>query len=704
MHQTILEKYLFENCIINRDLYDFHLLLENRLDFIKSKYAGRLDNVVDRIADTVDPTQNKKYTEWLVNQHRKGEDVFDPSVKESLTHFSNANSKIHDTNINNHSIESMKDVAHIVRTSPKQVKPGELELQYNEDGVKGYRLPDKETTIQNYGPGRKFETRWCHAADSEYNAFNTYEGNKYTMHFPNGSYLGFHHASMQTKDPDNHEIDFNHDKRYSEYVPHIKKFIEKTAQDQGIRNILGQSRFGEGNEEKFQKSWNNMDKIDNYVHFHENFHLHKLNDDQFNYVMREYENEPELIQKNIHLTPNQISRATHGFTKISDHLLENPSLKDEQFNLVYHTLKNDAINRNTNNYFANSPERRLRRLTENSNLTDHVVDDIISERHSEYGDRFDDLLDNIIHNGRYKFTDDQLDHLDRFSRENGKANDAYRVAHNQKVPEFIRKDAVYNFAKQIQVGVMQPGEYKSFVRHNDVKANELGQLINIGNKSSSYYKRRYQAALLHTPSLTQEHKDAIINSAKSDANITSELVSSPFLTKNEAASLYSRNRVPYELRPFFSRRDVNGQDATSLVNRIDPEKTIYTADDIADSGYFKLKNVPNEVLSKPEYADVVGKHLHYQPNASKEVLHNVIDNAKNLDSDVINHKSFNMDHANKILEKADAYTLDHVIKNSPRIPDSIKRKAKEKYDIMKRDMPRYTVHDPRTFDDDDIPF
>lgn len=722
MRTNILEQYLFDACIINESIYDFYALLESRLDFIKSKYSGAYDSVIDRIANEVDPTPNKKYTEWLVNQHRKGEDVFDSSVKKNLEHFSQAKSTVHDTNINNHSLSSMSDVAHLVKTEPKIQRKGELEKQYDKDGVMGFKIPDKDTSIQFYGPGRQFSTRWCHAADSIHNAFDTYEGGKYTMHFPNGHFLGFHHASMQTKDPDNYEIDFEHDNRYSPYNEHISKFIAKTAKDQGIENHLGKTRFPISEDDSdFQDAWKKMQDLRaptrHYIFFHENFHHYKLNDEQFAHVMEENKYNLDQVQKNRHLTPEQMHAATNGFTRIHATLVSNPGLKGDQFEKVYHIVKSNAYSDPTSPEYDPKARLLMLRLAENRNMTPAVADDIINTYHNVIKNgkphRFDntkDIVSNLVSSRRYKFSDDQLEHLDRIARENEEYNYSHEVARGQKVPETIRKSSLNHFAKQIMIGTMHPSEYKEFIAHNEVHPNELTSLVNVANKTNSYYKNKYQAALLETPSLTQEHKDSILKNARTAFTASGDLVSSPRLTKNEAASLYTPIDRPHELRPFFSRRDVTGQDATKLLEKIDSKKQFYSPTELNDAGYFKLRNLPNEVLTNPDHANFIIDAM--PAKMGKDALTNVIKNvdpvnhwSDNLKS-IIDHPSFNMDHAKMILDKyhetAKPKYLDALLEN-PRTPPSIKTQASlANIERIKRETENRVHRD--TYDDDDIPF
>lgn len=65
---------------------NMHILIENRIDFIKNAVKDKLstehdpesanlssDKIVDTIAKKMDPTTRKTHTEWLVNRYKAGD-------------------------------------------------------------------------------------------------------------------------------------------------------------------------------------------------------------------------------------------------------------------------------------------------------------------------------------------------------------------------------------------------------------------------------------------------------------------------------------------------------------------------------------------------------------------------------------------------------------------------------------------------------
>ena len=81
----ILTQILFENNIIDEKIYSFQALLEDRIDFIKKQHNGQYDALIDHIAKNIDPTKNKKYTQWVSDRSLAGDHIPDANtVKSSL--------------------------------------------------------------------------------------------------------------------------------------------------------------------------------------------------------------------------------------------------------------------------------------------------------------------------------------------------------------------------------------------------------------------------------------------------------------------------------------------------------------------------------------------------------------------------------------------------------------------------------------------
>ena len=238
------------------NLFESFLLTENqkRIDFLKGHFAQGFDTshdtlakhqntdaIVDHFAKKADPSSNKEHSQWILNQYKKKnirqEDA--TGIKRTLKDFEKAKGHLEKKDLNQYDhIADLRDAVGAkiklankeehAKKAAKDRKEEDLHHLYSEDGVEGYKIPNKESSIRNYGPGgAKAKTNWCTAANSNQNMFNHYKGGKYTMHFPNGHVLQFHHQSQQIMDERDQPIS-EHDERYEPYMKHVNKFIQQT--------------------------------------------------------------------------------------------------------------------------------------------------------------------------------------------------------------------------------------------------------------------------------------------------------------------------------------------------------------------------------------------------------------------------------------------------------------------------------------------
>ena len=126
------------------------------------------------------------------------------------------------------------------------------------------------------------------------------------MHFPNGKFLQFHHASNQCKDPTDSEIDFGTDRHYAPYKEHVRSFMHQTAETPDD-HYLHESRFGVSHE-KFVESLENtkippygIDSTHNNI-VAANASKHPLTDDQFDHIHQN-------LDFNVQLSQNRTTRA-----------------------------------------------------------------------------------------------------------------------------------------------------------------------------------------------------------------------------------------------------------------------------------------------------------------------------------------------------------------------------------------------------------
>lgn len=284
------------------------LLVENRLNFIKDSVRGKMDfshdpegkikdsdNLIDHIASKVDPTSTNAHTQWVMNQYRKGairqEDF--PRVKKALKGFETVKKNLANKDVNQFKgvsdledhvatqLHRTKEDIAAKKTASSQVESG-LEHKFSEDGVTGFKIPNKAASVAFYGPAGKYEkTRWCTAAAGSNNMFNQYKGGKYTVHTPNNDVLQFHHNSSQIMDKDDHHVNLSSDPRFKPYAEPIKRFITQTAKEEGFQGaspLMLKTGSGMSKEETDAHGAKLVSKIhgDGWINHHERQQLGSL--------------------------------------------------------------------------------------------------------------------------------------------------------------------------------------------------------------------------------------------------------------------------------------------------------------------------------------------------------------------------------------------------------------------------------------------
>lgn len=664
MTNNILSQALFEAQIQDESVYSFQLLLEDRLTFIKNRYKGALDSVVDTLASTIDPSKNKKYTEWLVGRHLKGDDVLNPKVKESLSLFDKASSTAHDTNIKNHTVDSIHDVAHMVKTSPKMTPKDTLHQLYDKDGVKGYEIPNKETSINLYGITSKNPTAWCTAASSSTNAFNTHSGGKYTMHFPNGHFLQIHHDTLQAKDPSNTEIDFHADERYRPYAEHIKDFMHQTAKKEQTSLSLPEHHFGVS-KEKFDDAFNRAKFGHDYIDFANHLSTQKLTDEQFRYARTQhYKN---ILEENPHLQDHQLDEIVSDYTKPSKDyfgtkipssaILGNPALKPHHVDALI-----DKITEN---------EEYISRIGRVKNLQPHHIDQFINH---------EDALTGII-SGEHKFSDEQIDHI---GKHHGIAY-VHDIAMHQKVPEHIRSAVVAHITDTAYT----PNAIK-FSKNNKFTDSELHSYINeVGGVSTEEHK------VLDISGLKPEHVDSLMKHIDHHEYIDRRMISNEKLPHDFIEHLLTsktpNGKTRYidnsHLNAYSGRRDAKAPTALRIV-KFPGRAWMNDAENLAASEFHRLKDMPEEVIKSPEHSMYLLRNLDAQPKFTKEHLHSIIDGAiqhhangkglllsRKAVNNLLDHPNVNPSHIHKLMGYepfGSDYMIKDAVDNHPRTPPSFK--------------------------------
>lgn len=647
MAHSILAKTLFEAQIIDESVYNFSILLEDRIDFIKSKYKHALDGVVDTVAEHIDPSKNKKYTEWLVDRHLKGDDVFDPKVKESLHYFDKASSAAHDTNIKNHTVQSLHDVAHIVKNSQDakgDVKP--LEEVYSEGDVKGYRIPNKATSIAIYGPGKKHAAQWCTSTPTGNNMFDKYDGGKYTMHFPNGAFMQIHHDSGQAKDPANEEINFNSDERYKPYVSHIEKFMHKTAELDNHDHSLAERHFGV-QPEKFEQQWQQYKNEGYSQDFLRNAERNKLSDEQFDLLHRK--GWIEKLTHNPHLNDQQLHKVIDAGAN-NYAIYAHPNLKTEHVDKLFDRALNGG---------------RYTRLSDMKSLQSKHIDTLLSHAYNTSSLLHNNSLDAltaIAETGNHKFSDEHIDHLHRL--DNSKVSE---IARHQQVPEHHRVAYLQKMNRLIRNFSSADG-LMDFSKHNEIHPHEVHEMLD--NAEIASRPTEAMSKIINLKQTKPEHVERIQKAMQSSYDLPngSKLLENDKIS-DEFANHWigstdadgSRRYLGYSnVASYLKRRNASATVLHNVLKEYNPSRLDTL--DLKDLGFYQKKDLPEEILNDPEHVGHIANNLEHHPKLKAEHLDKIIDGmhkrvethraypSNSMISGVLNHPNVSVRHFNKLLD------------------------------------------------------
>lgn len=251
-----MDKQLLESVkiVMNQSLYESILLLEDKISWLKERnptidtshdqFAQHKDthSIIDHLAKA-DPTPNKIYTPWVLNQYKKKnirqEDV--ERVNGVLSNFHKYKGKLDKKDINQY--QTVADVKtatepHIGTAVTKKEQAQESEVKgrtlihSDPSGLKVYKLennPHGEKVSQDlYGGGAELggcHTDWCTAARSDGGSqmFKHYseKGNLYVIHTPSGSVYQAHPKTEQLMDKDDRSVD-----QYHPEIEHISKALD----------------------------------------------------------------------------------------------------------------------------------------------------------------------------------------------------------------------------------------------------------------------------------------------------------------------------------------------------------------------------------------------------------------------------------------------------------------------------------------------
>lgn len=695
MTSSKLAQALFEQCMVDETIYSFSTLLESRIDFIKQKHNGKMDALVDHISTHIDPTKNKKFTEWLVDRHLKGDDIHAPDVKESLQWFDKASSDVHDTNIKNHTLDSVRDVAHLVKTSPKTKKASTgLEKIYDEAGVQGYRVPDAETSRKLYGHGTNHSTNWCTAANGTTNMFDHYAGGKYTMHFPNGNFLQLHHGSGQLKDPSNTEIELHSDDRYHEYAPHIEKFMKQTSELEDAGDSLRRRHFGLGQEE-YNQAWEKYKHPTDYVEkanaaaaISDHIHRMPVTDEHFDLAMKHGGGMWRGLVSNGNLSPERLTTAlgdsVHNPASFPEKALRNPA------------LKGDALDAVVTSHLHFNDGRHAYKLDRIRNLEDRHVNQVIDVASDPTkptkAAEADDAIFNILDSGPPKLTDQTIERIHQLDPKS--TISILKVGAKQKLPEHFRQHGVNFLKRAIQNNFpasarLMPG----FSEHNEIHSHEIDQMLDeVHGRKDKFNLPVGTVGLTQLPNFNEHHSERLKNIIKdsgSDFNpvyVPSTLYSSPGMKTEHVEELLKNQTTPSiaDHEAYLSRK---GADPKLTLDFMKSKYKHAAATRLNSMKFYQRKDMPHELIHDSESAPYIAANIQHHPGLKAHHIDTLIDSLRKWSNEnhsfpssttvakVLSHPATTTDHINKLLNH---YGKDWMVKDAveqhPRTPPSVHKR------------------------------
>lgn len=679
-------------------LESFELLTEDRIDYLKNQYKDKLstdhdqlakhkesDKIIDHFASKADPSTGKVHTQWLVSQYAKKnirqEDA--PQLKSTLNDFALVKDNLEKKDLNQYKdVGELRDaIATQKATVEKKIKAKKTEAEeksasmeklYDEDGVTGYKIPNRAASIKNYGPaGVLAQTHWCTAANSEKNMFNHYKGGKYTMHFPNGEVLQYHHQSGQIMDRYDRRVQEG-DPRFAEYEHHISKFVNQTAKNESGESSL-MKRFKHYEPEEIEHHLTEYEKAAptkqeardmRYHPSHEHIasiatHA-PLSDEHFDRIKAlpsytDYWGNKESPNYNLgsnkKLTHGQVGKLL-ATTNEDDHntfmsqLMSNRAVKGEHLDHLMSmrgSLK-DKVNPSID-------------LAKNPHLQQHHIDELIRDKNTHEA---------LSQNHGITLTPEHQKQI--LASNNYNVNFASRKdLHPDTIDHLTKHAAGYTVEKLIE----NPHVQLSDQHVSNILDRKRTDGIHMGGK------------LFASSNISPENRDRVFDQAlrKPMGVELSDIVKSRFMTKDHVGRMLDAHD--------FHKEDQSDDAKTLLYHAANSPKAsnehltrIISSLNKNNSGVIRSlldnKNLKpahlatiHDFVTNPEnkltgYNDSVLEH----PSANADILHSVFDKGHNLDKTaVLHHPAVQASHFQKAMDHGQV--LHGAITSSPSAPPSV---------------------------------
>ena len=580
---------------------NLQLLVENRIDFIKNSVKDKIqtehdpessnlssDKIVDKIAKSIDPTTRKSHTQWLVNRYKAGDFKLSDAkhVKKTMSSYEEASPYLENKDLNSYkSLTELKN--HIAPTtkkrqlaqskSPANKEEGEDTI-YENNGITGHKLLDKETSIKNYGPNGKIANcTWCTASNGNENMFDSYKGGMYPMRFPNGRVLQIHHQSSQIKNEKNQQADLN-DPGYKPYKEQIYHFIKQTAD---LENL------GENSELVKHHVPRPTEKLDAAFEKHEN-----------NY--QEHLKEPNNYSR--------IRNMSDSADNIAD-LAKNTKLTDEQIEKLKSVKTPDRWRDNIKNvdYSEKTSENKHLEPHQITNLMDHATNAADKSVHSN------DIVGNLVKN------------------ENISDEDLHKAVGHALNPNNYTEGLV-NVVKQHIMFNSPNAKAEHFDRFNP---NEVTKEMIVESSHSKHIPEQYFHDVKHLGNkLANNSKtpESILREyAQNDEN-HEKLLEHPHLPKDILLGITSKKRdTPLknvDIHKIVSREDLEPSERSSVIHSwLNNNIKADTSYPFAASNRLSREDL-NSIINSNKLSEVLGSHrtsILSNPKLRHKEIENIID-------------------------------------------------------------------------------
>jgi hypothetical protein len=691
------------------DLMENYLLLENqkRVDYLNDRYKDGFDtshdtlaknkttkDIVNHFVKKADPSTNKEHSQWILDQYKKQnirqEDA--GTIKKNLKDFEKTKPHLEKKDLNQYKhISDLRDAVTPKLTLAKKkenekkdikVKANqELEKLYDKDGVEGYKIPNRESSISHYGiHGSKAKTNWCTAANSSNNMFNHYKGCKYTMHFPNGHVLQFHHQSNQIMDEKDTPVDVD-DPRYQPYAKHMNEFINETHAKEGSPHSNLVNKYKSYTPEEVNEHMKNFDPAYPTSEQSKIVETHKISDDHFNKLhdawlhgkgqnMSYYSNENNLMRnylnKNGNLALNHAKKIIDGGKEKYDSLPELIAKNSKRSpELLHHHIDN------IEKYKEAAPDKNHTAALLSAK---HADDSLYNKLADKYNAEDESLWNDAVssYNPKQLSPEVQNKIMDKSSTEDKKHALARHILQSQNDVSPKAVDAVVN-------------RHDAHEGKNEETTRALSSHMSKQESVGSYLPHHYEKIIKHLPETMKTH-------ASHAADMTSHILHAG----NEGSHMHGENAKNQYINNVNKIQSTPGISTTKLLksSKFSNEDLnhLWTNTAHDPSGNIRASMLVNQKLGDDkinEFLDHASKHSHDKdsytrvnnllanPKVKAEHLEKLygITSSDDMKKQILENPKITHESMNKMFDKPKSKEdVDSLLKH-PKVTETMQHKA-----------------------------